>query len=138
MTIPKDEKPSNNGDQNPISRSTQAAYRQYDRLAEDWRFHHNLIWQIPSVAIAIIGGIVTVSYQFLNGLPRVILLSIGSALIFALTIALAKHRLGADARTQFLCDLGGDRPLDFSSMTLFLRHSICCPDFVLKVQEFPT
>lgn len=105
MTMPKDKKPSNNGDQNPISPSTEAAYRQYDRSAEDWRFHHNLIWQIPSVAIAIIGGIVTVSYNFLNGLPRVILLSIGSVLIFALTTALAKHRLGADARTQFLSDL---------------------------------
>jgi hypothetical protein len=105
MTMPKDEKPLNNDDHDTVSSSTEAAYRQYDRLAEDWGLHHDLIWQIPTVAIAIIGGILTVSYSFLAGMPRAILLGIGSALIFALTIALAKHRLGADARSQFLMDL---------------------------------
>ena len=103
--MPKDEKPSNNDHRKSISPSTEAAYRQYDRLAEDWRLHHNLVWQIPSVAIAIIGGILTVSYSFLDGMPRAVLLGIGSVLIFALTTALPKHRLGADGRSQFLLDL---------------------------------
>lgn len=105
MTMPKDEKPPNNDDHSTISSSTEAAYRQYDRLAEDWRLHTGLIWQIPSVAVAIIGGILTVSYSFLVDIPRVVLLSIGSILMLALTIALAKHRLGAEARSQFLMDL---------------------------------
>jgi hypothetical protein len=105
MIMPKDEKPSNNDHENSISPLIEAAYRQYERLAEDWRLHQNLIWQIPSVAIVIIGGILTVSYSFLNGIPRAILLGIGSVLIFALTTALAKHRLGAEARSQFLVDL---------------------------------
>jgi hypothetical protein len=105
MIMPKDEKPSNNDHENSISPLIEAAYRQYERCAEDWRLHQNLIWQIPSVAIAIIGGILTVSYSFLNGIPRAILLGIGSVLIFALTTALAKHRLGAQARSQFLLDL---------------------------------
>jgi hypothetical protein len=28
----------------------------YDRYAADWRFHHKLIWEIPSVSAAIFGG----------------------------------------------------------------------------------
>jgi hypothetical protein len=95
MTMPKEWRPPN----------TEATYRQYDRLSIDWRMHHNLIWQIPSVAVAIMVGILTVSYNFLNDIPRVILLGVGSAVILALAVALAKHRLGADARTQFLQEL---------------------------------
>ena len=30
---------------------------QYDRLAQDWRQVHNIIWGIPTIAITIITGI---------------------------------------------------------------------------------
>jgi hypothetical protein len=27
----------------------------YNRYAEDWRYHHKLVWEIPSVSAAIFG-----------------------------------------------------------------------------------
>jgi hypothetical protein len=66
--------------------------KQYERLVEDWRFQHKLIWEIPSVAIAIMTGIlfaVYTQYENLNPIIRVVMLFAGSALFFALTIALA-------------------------------------------------
>jgi hypothetical protein len=80
----------------------------YNRYAEDWRFHHKLIWEIPSVAMAILAGILTISFSFLGPLPRVILLGLGTVLIFGLFLAVLKHRFGADLRTGFLEDLGQD------------------------------
>ena len=83
----------------------------YNRYAEDWRFHHKLIWEIPSVAMAILAGILTVSFSFLGPLPRVALLGLGAGLIFGLFLAVLKHRFGADLRTNFLEDLGQDKTI---------------------------
>lgn len=77
----------------------------YNRYSEDWRFHHRLIWEIPSVASAIFIGILTVSYLYLDLLPRVIALLVGAALILALAHSVRKHRFGADLRTYFLYDI---------------------------------
>lgn len=82
----------------------------YNRFAEDWRFHHKLIWEIPSVSAAIFGGIIVASYAYLELLPQTLLLGVGAFLIFVLGIAVRKHRFGADLRTNFLDDLGHDRP----------------------------
>ena len=34
---------------------------QYNKLAEDWRYFNTLLWGIPSVAIAIMAGIIIAS-----------------------------------------------------------------------------
>lgn len=47
-------------------------------IVEDWRFHHKLIWEIPSVTFAILGGLLTISYSFLGLLPRLIFLILGA------------------------------------------------------------
>jgi hypothetical protein len=36
----------------------------YNRFSEDWRFEHKLIWEIPSVTFAILGGLLTISYSW--------------------------------------------------------------------------
>jgi hypothetical protein len=46
----------------------------YNRYAEDWRYHHKLVWEIPSVSAAIFGGITIASYAYLKLLPQSILL----------------------------------------------------------------
>ena len=81
----------------------------YNRYAEDWRFHHKLIWEIPSVSAAIFGGIIIASYAYLELLPRSALLGVGALLIFVLSVAVRKHRFGSELRTNFLEDLGHDR-----------------------------
>jgi hypothetical protein len=81
----------------------------YNRFSEDWRYHHRLIWEIPSVAAAIFVGIVTVSYVYLDLLLRVMTLVAGTVLIFALAFAVRKHRFGADLRTNFLYDIAADK-----------------------------
>lgn len=82
-----------------------AMLTQYSRFAEDWRHISSLIWQLPSAAIAIMTGIIGVSFQFLDGLPRILLLGIGALFIFSLCIALAKHRLFHESRSVFMRDL---------------------------------
>jgi hypothetical protein len=81
----------------------------YNRFSEDWRFEHKLIWEIPSVTFAILGGLLTISYSFLGLLPRLIFLILGAVVVFGLTLAVHKHRFGADLRTSFLEDIGQDR-----------------------------
>jgi hypothetical protein len=80
----------------------EARIAQYQRLAEDWRFHHKLIWEIPAVAVTIMTGILVVSYSQLESYPRLILLSIGAVLLFGFTVAAVKHRFGADYRSTYL------------------------------------
>jgi hypothetical protein len=78
------------------------------RYSEDWRFHHKLIWEIPSVASAIFIGILTISYLYLDLLPRTIALGVGAALMLGLTFTVRKHRFGADLRTNFLYDISNE------------------------------
>jgi hypothetical protein len=78
---------------------------QYNRFAEDWRHISSLIWQIPSIAIGIMTDIIGVSFQFLDDLPRILLLGAGAFFLFSLCIALAKHRLFHESRSVFLRDL---------------------------------
>jgi hypothetical protein len=79
-----------------------ARIKQYERLTEDWRFQHKLIWEIPTVGVTIMTGILAVSYTQLNTWPRFILLSVGAILLFGLAIAVVKHRFGADYRSQYI------------------------------------
>jgi hypothetical protein len=50
-------------------------------------------------------GILAVSFTQLHSWPRIVLLAVGSFFLLALTIAVAKHRLGADIRTIEIQDL---------------------------------
>jgi type III secretory pathway component EscS len=88
-------------DGNVNDEPTEARIKQYERLTEDWRFHHKLIWEIPTVAVAIIAGILVVSYTQLQSspVPRIVLLILSGVLLFGLTAAVVKHRFGADYRT---------------------------------------
>jgi hypothetical protein len=43
-----------------------ALKKQYDKLTEDWRYFNNLIWAVPTVAIAIMTGIMIGAYQNLH------------------------------------------------------------------------
>jgi hypothetical protein len=80
----------------------EASIKQYERLTEDWRFQHRLIWEIPTIGVTIMAGILAVSYTQLHTWPRFILLSVGALLLFGLAIAVVKHRFGADYRSQYI------------------------------------
>jgi hypothetical protein len=65
---------------------------QYDRLCQDWRQVHNIMWAIPTLAVTIITGIIFAAYQ-LEDIPRITALGLGSILLFALTVEIIKKRL---------------------------------------------
>jgi hypothetical protein len=45
---------------------------QYERLGQDWRQVHNIIWGIPSAAISIITGMIVAAYQpYMEVWPRI-------------------------------------------------------------------
>lgn len=69
---------------------------QYERLSQDWRQIHNVIWGIPSVAISVISAVIIVAYQ-LEGWSRILTLGIGSIFLFSMTVEIVKKRLTMDA-----------------------------------------
>jgi hypothetical protein len=79
---------------------------QYGKLSDDWRHFNTIIWGVPSVAIAIMTGVILVAYNpDLEGWPRIMTLSVGSLFLFALTIELVKKRLHMNAISNLLMDL---------------------------------
>jgi hypothetical protein len=79
---------------------------QYKKLAEDWRYFNTLLWGIPSVAIAIMTGIIIASYQaYVIGWERIASLGLGSFLLFALTVESIKKRQHMDVIELLLEDL---------------------------------
>ena len=72
-----------------------ALKKQYDKLTEDWRYFNNLIWGVPTVAIAIMTGIMIGAYQNLHdgSWERIASLSIGSFFLLALTIEVIKKKI---------------------------------------------
>lgn len=89
----------------PEDEEHEARIAQYNRFAEDWRHISTLIWQIPTIAIAVMTGVIGVSFEFLDNLPRILLLAVGAFFLFTLCIALAKHRLFHDSRSIFIREL---------------------------------
>ena len=76
---------------------------QYNQCSEDWRHYNAIIWQIPSVAITIAAAILAVAYQYIQELlPRTVILFFGGFILSSLTVALIKHRLFHNQRTEFL------------------------------------
>jgi hypothetical protein len=88
------------GDENSNSRFS--AELQYNRFSEDWRHVNTILWQLPSIAVSIMAGIVAVAYQILGDWPRILLLSAGSLFMFVLAIAIVRQIVFANTRLRFL------------------------------------
>jgi hypothetical protein len=84
-----------------------ALKKQYDKLTEDWRYFNNLIWGVPTVAIAIMTGIMIGAYQNLHdgSWERIASLSIGSFFLLALTIEVIRKRYHMNVISSLLKDL---------------------------------
>ena len=87
-------------DENPNTRFN--VDLQYNRFAEDWRYVNTIIWQLPSIVISIMAGIVAVAFTLVEGWPRIMVLSAGSLFMFVLTIAVARQIDFANTRLRFL------------------------------------
>src|SRR6266487_6602402 len=86
---------------------------QYNKLAEDWRYFNTLLWGIPSVAIAIMAGIIIAAYQKdVTGWARMASLGLGSFLLFALTIESIKKRQHMDVISHLIQDIQKKRGLN--------------------------
>lgn len=84
-----------------------ALKKQYDKLTEDWRYFNNLIWGVPTIAIAIMTGIMIGAYHNLHdgSWERIASLSIGSFFLLALTIEIVKKRYHMNVISSLLKDL---------------------------------
>jgi hypothetical protein len=80
---------------------------QYDKLTNDWRSFNNIIWGVPTVAIAIMTGILIGAYDRLadGTWERIASLGIGSIFLFALTIEVIKKRYHMNVISSLLKDL---------------------------------
>ena len=79
---------------------------QYNRLSEDWRQFNNLVWGIPTIAVAIMGGIVVAAYQpELVGWPHFAVLLVGSIFLLVLMLEVAKKRLHMTVISYILKEL---------------------------------
>jgi Double zinc ribbon len=81
---------------------------QYNKLANDWISFNNLIWAVPTVAVAIMTGMLVAAYRpEFNLLPhvRIVILSLGSLFLFALTIEVVKKRFHMNVISLLLKDL---------------------------------
>jgi len=111
---------------------------QYMKLAEDWRYFNTLLWGIPSVAIAIMAGIIVAAYQKdVTGWARIAALGLGSFLLFALMIESIKKRQHMDAISCLLKDLQGETGLKLDPAFTFrvgLSYDI---EIYLKNKEVP-
>lgn len=87
---------------------------QYDKLTNDWRSFNNLIWGVPTVAIAITTGILIGAYDHLGEgtWERIASLIIGSLFLFALTIEVIKKRYHMNVTSLLLKDLQKELGLD--------------------------
>jgi hypothetical protein len=89
---------------------------QYDKLTENWRHFNDIIWQVPTVAVAIMTGVIVAAYSpYLEGSPRIAALGVGSLFLFALTIEIIKKREHMNAISFLLKDLqvGLGMPAEF-------------------------
>ena len=79
---------------------------QYEQTLNDWRMYDNVIWQLPSLSLAISSGIIVLAYGTLQDIiPRMFILLIGFLMQSGLTIALWKHRVYQDCRIEIINDI---------------------------------
>jgi uncharacterized membrane protein len=81
---------------------------QYEKLSNDWRSFNNLIWAVPTVAVAIMSGMLIAAYrEEFNVIPqvRIAILGLGSLFLFALTIEVIKKRFHMNVITSLLQDI---------------------------------
>jgi hypothetical protein len=81
---------------------------QYEKLSNDWRSFNNLIWAVPTVAVAIMSGMLIAAYrEEFNVIPqvRIAILGLGSLFLFALTIEVIKKRFHMNVITYLLQDI---------------------------------
>jgi len=100
----------------------QSLRMQYERIAEDMRNIDRISWELPSVAVAIMTGLVAVSYYYLTGLIRFSVLFLGGCFLLTLTIANAKHRFMMDVKTRFLQQI--ERELQIQVFPTTTKESI--------------
>jgi len=72
---------------------------QYQECAEDHRHYSSLIWQVPSIAVAISGGILAFSFaDNIDKFIRPFILAIGLIFDFVLFVGLLRYRMFEIAR----------------------------------------
>jgi len=91
--------------ENSKERQNLLLLEQYRRCCEDLRHFNDIAWQVPSVAVTISGILLGVAYEFLDSIPRIILLLLNTFMALTMTIKFAKNSLWIEDRTEFMKDI---------------------------------
>jgi len=72
----------------------------------DWRHYNSIIWQLPSVTVAIVGGLLGIAYTAIDELgPRTFVIFLAAFFAFVMLQALRKHRKFHDLRYEVIMDI---------------------------------
>jgi hypothetical protein len=109
------------GNQNP-----EYMMEQLKQCWEDWRHYNSIIWRLPSLTTAIVGGLLGVAfYAVVDPLPRALVIALAAFFSFSMAVALVKHRWFHNVRTRVI-DYTCNRMLgykDFSPIRGEVTHS---------------
>jgi len=73
---------------------------------EDWRHFDSLIWQIPSLSVAIVGGLLAIAYYAIQETTeRGLVILLAALFLLVMTLALYKHRYFQEKRTTIIMKL---------------------------------
>jgi len=81
---------------------------QYTRCSEDIRHYDRGLWQISSINLTVAGIIIGISFEYLSGYYRAIVLSLAFLLSLALTVILSKYVLFQLGRARFMHQIEKD------------------------------
>jgi len=72
----------------------------------DWRHYNNIIWQLPSVTVAIVGGLLGIAYYAIDDLgPRTVVVFLAAVFAFVMLQTLRKHRKFHDVKYEVIMDI---------------------------------
>ena len=81
---------------------------QYRQCCELGRHFDTMAWQVPTATMTIDGGLLALSYEILDGVPRLAVLLLAGIFTMLMLVQLAKHRLSLDSIVNFREHLAND------------------------------
>lgn len=91
-----------------IDKNLEVLLTQYKEVYESHRMHDRFIWQMLTVGLAVISGLVIGAYRFIDGYARITILFIGAAIMFILAIISQKHRYFNSIEQDTLLKIEGE------------------------------
>jgi len=94
----------------------------YEEVGEESRLYDRLIWEIPSVAMAIVGAFIAVAYGYIFNLwVRLVLLILAALWLFMVLVVSTRHMFFVDRQKMRLIDIE-ENSFEISSLQRFSKR----------------